>query len=130
MLPSWMVTCTRGWARGDLAEQLRQQPAGGGADDPEPRVAGDLVAARRHLGGEILELVQDPAGPIDDDDALVGEAAPLPVDQGDAELALEAGDVAADVGLHGVQGAGGRRERAVIGDRHERGELAEIHLEK
>ena len=53
-----------------------------------------------------------------------------PVDQGDAELALEPGDVAADVGLHGVQGTSGCGERAMIGDRHERGELAEIHLEK
>ena len=113
-----------------LAEQLRQQPAGGGADDAEPRVAGDLVAARRHLGGEVVQLVEDPAGPLDDERALVGEAAALAVDQGDAELALEAGDVAADVGLHRVERTSGGGERPVIGDRHERGELAEIHLRK
>ena len=32
-----------------------------------------------------------------------------------------------DVGLHREQGPGGGRERAVVGDRHERGELADVH---
>ena len=62
--------------------------------------------------------------------ALLGEAAALAVDEGDAELALEPGDVAGDVGLHRVQGPGGGRERAVVGDRHEGGELAEIHRQE
>ena len=114
----------------DLAEQLRQQPAGGRADDAEAGVAGDLVAPRRHFGGEVLQLVQDPPGTIDDDDALVGQAATLAIDQRDAQLTLEAGDVAADVGLHGVERTSGGGERAVVGDRHERGQLAEIHLRK
>ena len=94
----------------------------------EARLAGDLVAARRHVGGDVVELVQDPPGPLDDERALVGEPAALAVDERDAELALEAGDVAGDVRLHGVQGAGGGGERAVVGDRDEGGELAEIHL--
>ena len=63
-------------------------------------------------------------------DTLVGQSATLAIDQDHAQLLLESGDVAADVGLHGVQRSGGRGERAVVGDRHERGELAEIHLEK
>ena len=100
-----MVTCTRGWARAELG-----RAAAGSSQravvpiTPRRDVAGDLVAARGHVGGDVVELVQHPPGPLDDDDALVGQAAPLAVDQGDAELALEAGDVAADVGLHGVQG--------------------------
>ena len=48
------------------------------------------------------------------------------VDELRAELALEAGDVARDVGLHGEQGAGGGRERAVVGDGDEGGELADV----
>ena len=115
---------------GDLTEQLRQQPASGGPDDPETRIAGDLVAARRHLRGEIFQLVKYPPSPVHDDHSLVGQASTLPIDQGDAELAFEAGDVAADVGLHGVEGTSGRGERAMIGDRHECGQLAKIHLKK
>ncbi len=115
---------------GDLSEQLGEQPAGGGSDHAESRIAGHLVAARRHFGSEIVELVQHPAGTIDDDHAVVGQPAALAIDQGDTQLALETGDVPTDVGLHRVQGTSSGRERAVIGDRHERGQLAEIHLEK
>ena len=74
--------------------------------------------------------MQHPTGSVDDDHAFVGEPAALTIDQRDAQFALQTGDVAADVRLHGVQGARRRGERAVVGDRHERGELAEIHLEK
>ena len=49
------------------------------------------------------------------------------VDEGHAELALEPGDVGRHVGLHGVQGAGGGREGAVVGDGHEGAQLAEVH---
>ena len=60
--------------------------------------------------------------------AVVGQPALGAVDERRAELPLEAGDVAGDVGLHREQGPGRGRERAVVGDRHERGELADVHL--
>ena len=120
MLPSWMVTCTPGWVRLTWPSSCGKQPAGRRADDAEARIAGDLVAPRCHLGGEILQLVQNAAGSVDHDDALVGETAALAIDQYDTQLTLEAGDVAADVGLHRVEGTGRGGERAVIGDRHER----------
>ena len=59
--------------------------------------------------------------------AFVGQPAVRPVDQGDAELALELGDVPGDVGLHRVEGPRGGRERAVIGDGDDGGELADVH---
>ena len=130
VLPSAMVRADARDATGASAvSSWGMQPASRRADDTEAGLAGDLVAARRHVGGDVVQLVQDPPGPLDDRSALVGEPAPLAVDEGDTELLLEPGDVAADVGLHGVQRACSRRERPVVGDRHEGGELAEIHLE-
>ena len=106
-----------------LGEQLWQQPSRRGADDPQPGVAADLVAAAGHLGGDVVELVQHPPRSFDHHEAFVGETATLAIDQGDTELAFQAGDVAADVGLHRVQGPGGCRERAMVGNRYQGGEL-------
>ena len=52
------------------------------------------------------------------------------IDERDAELLLEPGDVAGDVRLHGEQRPRRGGERAVVGDGDERGELPDIHLEK
>ena len=115
-------------AGGDGAEQLRHQPAGGGADHADAGVARHVVVERGDVGGDVVDLVQDPPGPLDDPLALVGEAAVGAVDQGDAELAFELGDVPGDVGLHGVQRPGGGGERAVIGDGDDGGELTDVHV--
>ena len=106
-----------------VGEQLREDPAGRRTDAADPRVAAHLVAARRHLGGDVVQLVEHPAGPLDDDRALVGQAAALAIHQGDAQLTLEAGDVAADVGLHRVERTRCCGERPVVGDGHERRQL-------
>ena len=74
-----------------------------------------------------VELDLDVAGPPDDDLALGGEGAGGAVDERHAQLALEAGDVGRDVGLHGVHGAGGGGEAAGLGHAHEGGELSKIH---
>ena len=115
-------------AGGHGAEQLRHQPAGGGADHADAGVAGDLVVERGDVGGDVVDLVQDPAGAFDDPLALVGQPAVGAVDQRDAELALELGDVAGHVGLDGEQGPGRRRERPVIGDGDDGGELTNVHV--
>ena len=81
----------------------------------------------RHVGDQGVELGLDAPGPRDDRLALGGEVAGGPVDEGDAQLALEAGDVGRDVRLHGVQRPGRGREAAVVGDGDEGGELAEVH---
>ena len=113
-----------------VRQELGEQPASRGADRAEPGFTGHVVAARGDVGGDVLQLVQHPAGALDHHHAFVGEAAPLAVDQDDAQLLFESRDVAADVGLHRVQRPSGGRERSVVGDRHEGCELPEIHLEK
>jgi hypothetical protein len=114
----------------ELQEELGEQPAGGGAQHTQARVASHFVAPGGHLCGDVVEFVQHPAGLLDHDDAVVGEAATLTVDEDHAELFLQPTDVPADVGLHGVQRSSRRRERTVVGDRDQGGELAEVHLEK
>ena len=114
-------------ALGHGLDQRRHQPAGGRADQPDAAHAGDLVAHRGHVGGEGVELGLDATGPLDHDRPLLGDLAGGPVDEGHAELLLQAGDVGRHVGLHGVQGAGGGGEAAVV-DHGEHGvELAQVH---
>ena len=105
----------------------RDEPAGGGADEPDAAGAGDVVANRRHVGHEGVQLALDAAGPFDHDGALLGDVARGPVDEGRPELPLEAGDVGRDVGLDRVQGPGSGGEAAVV-DHGEHGvELAQVH---
>ena len=128
VLPSLTIGCTRGWRAGDRAQQLRHQPAGRGADHADAGVAGDVVVERGDVGGDVVDLVEDPPCPLDDPLTLLGETAVGAVDQGDAELAFELGDMTRDVGLHGVEGPGRRRERPVISDGNDGGELTYVHV--
>ncbi len=116
-----------GMAFGDGTEQLRHQPSGGGADHPDAGVARHVGVERGDVGRDVVDLVEHAAGSFDDTDALVGEAAVGTIDQGDAEFAFELGDVARDVGLHGVQRPCGGREGAVIGDGDDGGQLSDVH---
>ena len=95
----------------------------------QPRRTSPVTSSRRAATSAAMASSSrlDVAGPVDHDLALLGERAGGPVDEGDAQLALEAGDVGRDVRLHGVQGPGGGREAAVVGDGDEGGELSEVH---
>ena len=117
-----------GVAFGDGAQELRHQPSGGGADDPDPGVARDVGVERGDVGGDVVDFVEDTSGPFDDPFAFVGQTAVGTVDEGDAELAFELRDVPGDVGLHGVEGSGGGGEGAVVGDGDDGGELSNIHV--
>ena len=117
-------------ALADLGEQLGHEPTGRGADDADAYVARYLLAERGEVGDDGFELGGDAARPGGDQGALGGETTGRPIDEGDAQLALELGDVGRDVRLHGVQGLGGAGERPVVGDRHEGGELAKVHRQK
>jgi hypothetical protein len=112
---------------GDGGQELRHEPSGGGADHTDAGIAGHVVVERRDVGGDVVDLVQDASGPLDDAVTLVGEHPVGAVDERDAELALELGDVARDVGLHRVERPGRGRERAVVGDGHDGGELSDVH---
>ena len=81
-----------------------------------------------HVGRDVVELTKDAAGPLDHPGPVVGQLALGPVDEHRPELLLEAGDVARDVGLHRVQRPRRGRERAVVRDRDEGGELTHVHL--
>jgi hypothetical protein len=110
-----------------LGEQAGEQPARRRPEHAEAHVADDVAVALSHLGGDVVELAQDPPSTLDDPGAVVGEATVGAVDELGAQLLLEAGDVAGHVGLHREQGSGGCRERAVVGDRDQGGELAHVH---
>ena len=107
----------------EVPEELGEQPPGGGAEHAQARVAAHFVAPGGHLGGDVVEFVQHPAGLLDHDDTVVGEAAALTIDEYHAQLLLETGDVAADVALYRVERSGGCGERTVIRDRDQSGEL-------
>ena len=69
------------------------------------------------------------AGPVEHPHAELGRhgAPAAPDEQLHAELGLELADVLGDVRLHRVQPVGGGGERAFLGDREQRLELAEVH---
>ena len=77
----------------------------------------DLAVDRGDVGDQRVELGLRPAGPgpTTASPSSVSGAGGA-VDEDDAQLPLEPGDVGRDVGLHGVQGAGGGGEPAVLGD--------------
>ena len=109
-------------------QEAREQPARRRAEDADAHVAGDVAVDRGDVGGDVVHLAQDAPGPVDDPHPVLGQAALGAVDERRAELPLEAGDVAGDVGLHREQRPRRRRERAVVSDRHEGGELPDVHL--
>ena len=128
VLPSDTIARTPGW-RASRAES-RRGSSHRAVVPRMPRRTSPVTSPStgRHVGGDVLHLAQDPPGPVDDAGAVLGEPALGAVDERRAELALQAGDVAGHVGLHREQGPGGGRERAVVGDRHQGGELADVHL--
>ena len=80
-----------------------------------------------HVGDERFELALDAGGAPDDDFPFLGEHGRRTVDQGDAELPFEPGDVGRDVGLDGVQRPCGTREGSVFGDGDEGVQLSQVH---
>ena len=97
---------------------------------PIRAVPADLVAEGGHVGHGRLELGGDPPAPLHHRQALLGQLTAVAVDELDAELPLQPGDVAGHVRLHGVQGRRRGGEAAVVGDGDEGLQLAEIHLGK
>ena len=108
-------------------EELGDQPAAGRADHAQADGPDDLFAQGGDVGHHRLELVHDPAGPLDHDLALLGQAARGPVDQLDVELALQAGHVGRDVGLHGADGGGRGGEAARVGDAQQCLQMFQLH---
>ena len=110
-------------------EELGHQPAPGGADHAQADRPDHLLAQRGHVGHHGLELVHDPAGPLDHDLALLGQAARGPVDQLHVELALQPGHVGRDVGLHRADGGGRGREAPGVGDAQQCLQMFQFHDE-
>ena len=86
-----------------------------------------LFAQGGDVGHHGLELVDDPAGPLDDDLTLLGEPARGPVHQLHIELPLEPGHVGRHVGLDGADGGGGGREAAGVGDAQQCLQVFQFH---
>ena len=112
---------------GSGAQQLRHEPSGGRADDPDPDGSGDFVGKRDHVRQQRVELCLHSPRAGDDDLACLGQLTGRTVDQLAAEFALELLDVRRDVRLHGLEGISGSGERAMIGDPHYCAQLAEFH---
>ena len=117
-----------GMALGQLGQEHGNEPAGGGAEDAHPHVAGHGLTQGPDVGHQGVELAHDPVGPGHHDLAVGGEPAGGAVDEGGPQLALEPGHVGGDVGLDRAQMVGGRRERPVLGHRHQRLEVSQFHL--
>jgi hypothetical protein len=112
---------------GHRVHQPGDQPPCGGADHAHADGAGDLVLARGDIGQQGVELGQDPPGPRHHDGALLGEPAVGPVDERGPQLLLEPGHVGRDVGLHGAQVIGRRREGSVVADGGQCLQVSEFH---
>ena len=125
--PSATLRWMWGWRTRSRSKSWGTSQRPGGADHAEADGADDLLAQGGDVGHHGLELVHDPAGPLDDDLALLGEAARGPVDQLHVELALEPGHVGRDVGLDGADGGGGGREAAGVGDAQECLQVFQFH---
>ena len=97
-----------GVALAEPVQEAGDQPAGGGADHADAGLARHVGVAARHVGGDVVDLVEDASGPLDDPCAVLGQSALGAVDERDAELLLEPGDVARDVRLHRVERPGRR----------------------
>ncbi|MEZ5258593.1 MAG: hypothetical protein R2705_17370 [Ilumatobacteraceae bacterium] len=116
-----------GMGHGEFPQELGDDPSSGRRNDAQVHDAGHGVVVGGGRGRDRIELPLDPASSLHDPGAGVGQPAGRSVDQGDAEFAFQAGDVARDVRLHGVQRSCRGRERPVIGDGDEGVQLAEIH---
>ncbi len=92
-----------GMVLAEAVEEAGYEPASGRADDPEAHIATELGAEAGDVGTDRVELGLHPARPRHDCSAFSREPTGLAVDEGRAELALEAGDVGRDVRLNGVQ---------------------------
>ena len=128
VLPSETIARTLGWRSSSAASRRGSSQRAVVPRIPMRTSPVTWPSIGGHVGGDLVHLAQDAAGPLDDPLAVVGEPALGPVDERRAELALEAGDVARHVRLHREQGPGRGGERAVVGDRHERRQLADVHL--
>ena len=126
-VPSPMTRRTLGWARPMPSSRSGASQRAVVPIMPMRAVPDHLVAQGGDVGDGGFELGGDPAAPFDDGLALFGQLAALAVDQLHPQLPLEAGHVAGDVGLHGVQGRGRRREAAVVGDGDQGLQLPEVH---
>ena len=116
-----------GVAHPQQVEELGHQPAAGGADHAQADRAHDLLPQGGDVGHHRLELVGDPAGPLDDHLTFLGEAARGPVDQLHVELALQPGHVGRYVGLDGADGGGRGREAAGVGDAQQCLQVFQFH---
>ena len=116
-----------GVAGAELAQQCRNQPAGGRADDPHTHDTSHLTRVGGQVGVDGLELGLYAPGSFDHRLAFDGQLARAAFDEDDAELTLEPRNVGGDVGLHRVQRARGGREAGVVRDGDQGSELPEIH---
>jgi len=106
--------------RDDIGDALQEARA----DD-----AGDFPWSRADLLPCPLELGEGPAGALHQQLALGGQDHPLPcpVEQRHADLFLQRADLPGHGRLHHVQHARRRGNAARLGDRHEGGQLPDLH---
>ena len=65
VLPSETIARTFGWRVVERRQQPGEQPARRRAEHAEAHVTGDVAVDRRHVGGDVVHLAQDPPGPVD-----------------------------------------------------------------
>jgi choline dehydrogenase-like flavoprotein len=73
----------------EQTEELGHQPACRRADHADPALTRHHRIAAGHVGGDVVDLAQHAASPLDHTRPFLGEAAVGPVDEGDAEFLLQ-----------------------------------------
>ena len=127
VLPSATMTRTCGW-RADISDRRRGSSQRAVVPSIPRRTSPTTSPSRWASSAAISSTSRSTRrAAFDDPQPVVGQTAVGAVDELGAELLLQPGDVAGHVRLHREQGSGGGRERAVVGDRHEGGELADVH---
>ena len=86
VVPSATTSWRLGWVCGQLGQEHGGDPAGRGADHADPDVAAHVLAQGPDVGGDGVDLAQDPVGPGRHHLALGGEPAGRAVDQGGPQL--------------------------------------------
>ena len=109
-------------------ERGHQRPAHG-SDHAERGVPGLETLEHRQVLAERAELAADRPRPVEHAGPELGghRSPPAPDEELYAQLRFQLLDVARHVGLHRVEAVGRRRERAFLGDREQRFELAQVH---
>src|SRR5215468_2740432 len=113
----------------ERADQMEEAPVGEGVDQADGQAAGEQAAERHHCFAPDVSGLKRCARVGEQGLAGLGQpdAAAVAQEQALAEFCFQAADLLADGGLRDRDPLGGAGEVALLSDRHEVGELPQLH---